>query len=238
MPDSRTSRIHVAIGDIHGHAERLAALHAEIFAAVADQHPGAALTLVHLGDYVDRGPDSAGVIARLRQMETDAAGREDLELVCLMGNHEQMMIDALENEGDALRHWAINGGIATLESYLRAQTVPEADLDWLKTRPRLHCVAEHDLIFVHAGVHPEQYPGESEEVYLWTRAPRFFDTAFWTAPALTGQRVIHGHTPPDDFCLDVSDDGRRINIDTGACYGGPLTAVLLAPGHVPQFLQV
>lgn len=237
MPVSPQDRIFIAIGDVHGHCDRLKSLHDAIFEEASRRHAGMAVTLVHLGDYVDRGPDSAGAISALMALEAEAEGRGDLSAVSLMGNHERMMIDALEQGGDAMEHWCLNGGFATRDSYApHDEALMQAHLDWLKQLPLIHREADAGLIFVHAGLHPADHPGENEQVYLWTRSPRFFDTSWWSAPALDGQRVVHGHTPTTKGEPEVTPDGRRINIDTGACYGGPLTAVILAPGDQPRFL--
>ncbi|MEZ5938799.1 MAG: hypothetical protein R3C52_11350, partial [Hyphomonadaceae bacterium] len=78
-------------------------------------------------------------------------------------------------------------------------------------------------------------PGCSEQVRLWTRSRKFFDSAAWPErPELDGLLVVHGHTPTSDFAPDIQ--ARRINIDTGACFGGPLSAVMLKPGEDPSFI--
>ncbi len=237
MPVSPQDRIFIAIGDIHGHCERLIALHENVLDIAAQVRGHTAVTLVHLGDYVDRGPDSAGVISALIELEAQTKSWDEFEIVSLKGNHEQMMIDALEQGGDAMEHWCVNGGFATQDSYgPYEEEEMKSHLEWMKRRPLIHHATEAGLIFVHAGVHPADFPGENEQVYMWTRSPRFFDTAWWSSAALDGQRVIHGHTPTETNAPEVSPDGRRINIDTGACYGGPLTAVILAPGMAPRFL--
>jgi len=223
-----------AIGDIHGEAKRLAALHAAIFDFRKAWHPDAALTLIHLGDYVDRGPDSCGVIEQL--MALDA--RADLTSICLKGNHEQMMLEGC-GAGDG-GMWRRNGGEDTLESYHRRglDTVPRAHLSWLRTLPVHHVMEDRQLVFVHAGIAPSRWPDLDEQVGLWTRSPIFFDTSTWDNPALDGWTVIHGHTPTDDHVEEMhGDPPRRINIDTGAVFGGQLTAVVLAPEASPVFLH-
>ena len=101
-----------AIGDIHGCAERLWALHAAIAADIAAR-PVATPLLVHVGDYVDRGPDSARVVQRL------AAGDPlpGVPTVNLMGNHERTMIDALDGAGASATDWMISGGREALASW-------------------------------------------------------------------------------------------------------------------------
>lgn len=223
-----------AVGDVHGEAARLASLHDAIFAYRQAFHAEARLTLVHLGDYVDRGADSYGVIDGLMALEQ----REDLTSICLKGNHEQMMLDAL-GPGDG-GMWMRNGGSDTMASYHRRglDAVPKPHLRWLKSLPIHHIVEDRRLVFVHAGIAPDRWPDLDDQVGLWTRSARFRDTAGWDNPALDGWTVIYGHTPTSDFCEEMDGDPpRRINIDTGAVFGGKLTAVVLAPGQAPVFLH-
>ena len=233
-------QIHYAIGDVHGEADRLGALHTAIFDHHWRTYGRADMTLVHLGDLVDRGADSAGVIARVRALHARADSDPGLTTVTLRGNHEQMMIEALD--GGAFRQgvWAQNGGAETVNSYERipdGQSRMRDDLRWLKGLPARHWNRAAGLIFVHAGISGPDFPDEAEEVYLWTRSANAMDTALWTSPALAGQMVVHGHTPTHDFQPEISPDGRRINLDTGACYGGVLTAAVLAPGEEVHFLS-
>lgn len=105
--------------------------------------------------------------------------------------------------------------------------VPSPDhLTWVKNLSSLHWDRQAGLIFVHAGIDPCRFPFEKEDIRLWTRAKSFFDPTCWQSPDLCGMRVIHGHTPTESGQPDVSDCGQRINIDTGACYGGMLTAAI------------
>ncbi|MEZ5998525.1 MAG: metallophosphoesterase family protein [Hyphomonas sp.] len=223
-----------AIGDIHGECERLRTLHAAIFDFHRAICPDAALKLIHLGDYVDRGPDSCGVIELLMALDD----REDFASICLMGNHEQMMLEALDHGDDGM--WRASGGHETLDSYRRRglEDVPKAHRSWLRRLPVHHIEEDRRLLFVHAGIAPGRWPDLDDQIGLWTRSPLFFDTAQWDNPALDGWTVIHGHTPTRNFVEDVDGDPpKRINIDTGAVYGGQLTAVLLSPGHAPVFLH-
>lgn len=225
-----------AIGDVHGEAARLRRLHRLIFDLHALEFADAPMRLIHLGDYVDRGPDSAGVIDILMALETEPV----CDVISLKGNHEQMMLDALNAARPAAQDlWMRNGGDATLESYRSRgdDGVPEAHRGWIATLPVLHVEDEQKLIFVHAGIDVRTYPDVSEEVCLWTRSAEFFDTANWTRPALNGWRVVHGHTPTEDSFPDiVGSHSQRINLDTGAVYGGRLTAGVFAPGAPVRFL--
>ncbi len=232
-----TEAIIYAIGDVHGEAERLSALHEAIFTRHASRSDDRSIKIIHLGDYVDRGPDSAGVIEILRDLDK----RGDAEIVNLRGNHEQMMIDAYDMGSDERLHWLMNGGDATIESYARRgfSDPPEADLDWLRNLPTLHLEADSKIAFVHAGVDPRTFPDCEERIHMWTRSPRFMDPSRWDIGGLDGWRVVHGHTPTQDFEPKVAGEpARRFNLDTGAVYGGKLSAGIFAPGEPVEFLCV
>ena len=108
-------------------------------------------------------------------------------------------------------------------------------MDWMRALPVM--IRRDNFVFVHAGIDPKTFPDDSDEVKLWTRSRSFFDSEDWPErPELDGLTIVHGHTPTDDFRPDVSP--RRINVDTGVCYGGPLTCVVLAPNERPRFLSV
>jgi serine/threonine protein phosphatase 1 len=143
-----------------------------------------------------------------------------------MGNHEQMMIDALS--GDSLRtaeSWLDNGGATTLDSYKVppgaqildwAQAVPLAHLQWMKTRTLMH--VEGGYLFTHAGIRPGRpIKKQRKEDLLWIREPFLSSTA--THPLI----VVHGHTPRTKPDVQAN----RIGIDTGAVMGGTLTCVVL-----------
>ncbi len=216
-----------AIGDVHGEAARLRRLHK----LIADRHDllyaGRDKRLVHLGDYVDRGSDSAGVIETL----LNARDRMGADCICLQGNHEAMMLNGLEAATPSdYDNWLMNGGEDTVASYRRSgiYPIPERHVKWLKALPKIHVESDHNLIFVHAGINPVEFPDERDEVYLWTRSQRFFDVASWRNSKLDGWTVVHGHTPTGDFYPDQvqARDSSRINIDTGAVFGGRLTAAI------------
>jgi serine/threonine protein phosphatase 1 len=203
-----------AIGDIHGRLDLL-----ERAFDLIDAHAGMRrFQVVCLGDYVDRGPDSRGVIDVLRRK---AAGPR---LTCLKGNHETMMLEALE-EGE-WSVWLDNGGDETLASY--PDGVPAEHLDWLRDLPI--CARDADRLYVHAGFMPgASLADQGEEACLWIRG-RFLNAE---ADDLPGH-VVHGHTPKHPGKLDMAQPERlphRTNLDTGACWTGVLSIGVFEPGQ-------
>ncbi|KCZ93407.1 metallophosphoesterase family protein [Hyphomonas johnsonii] len=229
--------INYAIGDVHGEAERLHLLHGIIFDHQRSCFPDRDMTIIHIGDYVDRGPDSCGVVEAVRTLEAVAP----CPVISLRGNHEQMMLDALSNANPgAYATWLTNGGRKTLTSYEKRgwDRVPTSHIEWLEALPSIYRDEEARLIFVHAGIDVATYPNCADSVRLWTRQEHFFNSDTWQNPALDGWRVVHGHTPTDDFCPEISGAlQRRINIDTGAVYGGRLTAAIIAPEEPIRFVS-
>jgi serine/threonine protein phosphatase 1 len=214
-----------AIGDIHGCMDQLQALHHAI-AQDLTERPTAAPVLIHVGDYVDRGPDSAAVVALL------AAGPpiKDLPTVNLMGNHEHMMLDALSSgEAEAAELWLGNGGADTLFSWGVPRQVKQAD--WAARIPRPHLLFLRDLalmhrqgpyLFVHAGIRPGvRLSGQVRQDLLWIREP--FLSAKGDLGEEPGMVVVHGHTPGKAPVVRPN----RIGIDTGAVMGGVLTCAVL-----------
>lgn len=229
--------VYCAIGDIHGELERLVDLHLKVLSQAQVAFPGAEIQFIHLGDLVDRGPDSCGVISYLMEFETRIHPRP----ITLRGNHEQMMIDAHaagDRQSSDWRVWSINGGEATMESYaFEPPSVLAAHLAWLADLPTLHEAPEAGLVFVHAGIDPDLFPDCGDRVRMWTRRREFLDPRCWTAPGLRRRRVVHGHTPTHDSLPESAGNGRRLNIDTGAVYGGRLTAVCLRTGEPDLFFH-
>ena len=224
-----------AVGDVHGCAGQLGALHAAIAEDLA-RRPVAAPLLLHIGDYVDRGPDSAGVIARLLAGPALPAGVPvGVEVVNLMGNHERTMLDALDGDRAAGTDWLFQGGRPTLESYgidpdgpreAWASGLPPGHLAFLRGLALQR--AEGGYLFVHAGVRPGvPLDAQAPEDLLRIRQP------FLYTEQKLGAVVVHGHTPVK---APVVRDN-RIAIDTGAVFGGKLTAVVLE-GTTVGFLAV
>ncbi|MBU6372433.1 MAG: serine/threonine protein phosphatase [Alphaproteobacteria bacterium] len=233
-----TQFVTYAIGDVHGEADRLARLHERIFADIAGH--GLPARVIHLGDLVDRGPNSRACINRAMALE-DAD--DEVESITLMGNHEEMMLRAVLSWDEAvLARWRRNGGEETIVSYLDAAphhvdnwraAIDDAHVDWLSGLPTIFAVG--DDVFVHAGIDPETFPLHDPATHMWTRSREFFEDDSWPDRGpVRGLRVIHGHTPREDGRPQVTR--RRINVDTGAVYGGPLTAVVLAGDERPRFL--
>jgi serine/threonine protein phosphatase 1 len=209
-----------AIGDIHGCARQLANLH-EVIAQDLAERPIASPLLLHIGDYVDRGADTAGVIERL----VHGCPIPGVEMVNLLGNHESTMMDALSGERAAGTDWLFAGGRAALESYgidpggpreLWASLVPQTHQAFLRDLILMH--HEGGYAFVHAGVRPGVALGsQARDDLLRSRQPFLYSEANF------GAVIVHGHTPVKAPVVRHN----RIAIDTGAVFGGPLTCVVL-----------
>ncbi|MGH2318602.1 metallophosphoesterase family protein [Planococcus sp. SE5232] len=209
----------LAISDIHGELELFDELLQKAeYDAVGDQ-------LILLGDYGDRGPDSKGVLERVIELKKRGA-------IVLRGNHDQMMLDAVNDEPGAKQIWARNGALATLQSYdpsIKDMTLPTAavfweHIDFIKETDYYH--ETDDFIFVHAGVQPDTPIGQTDPAILMWIRDEFYKV-------YSGEKtVVFGHTPA--FLMrgtrnnDVYfGDNRIIGIDGGAVYGGQLNCLEL-----------
>jgi serine/threonine protein phosphatase 1 len=205
----------IAIGDIHGCLAAFDALLKAIALTPED-------TLVTVGDYIDRGPDSKGVVDRLLEL------RERVNLVPLMGNHEEMMIDVLERRIEPYG-WLNHGGVQTMESYGFSgdlNVVPEAHLDFLKN---LRPYFENDTHFVvHANYDPRKPLAEQPtELLRWVKL-----TEMMPPPHVSGKLAVVGHT--HDRNGEILRLPHLVCIDT-YCYGGRcLTAMELQSGEIWQ----
>jgi serine/threonine protein phosphatase 1 len=212
-----------AIGDIHGRSDLLDRMHALINADLQED-PVPSAHVVYLGDYIDRGPDSYGVLERL------ATGQLMSQATLLSGNHEQMLLQFLEDESAGFA-WRRLGGLETMLSYgvvggkapglvglsreLKA-SLPAHHLKFLRRLKKT--VAIGDYFFCHAGVRPGvPLERQRDEDVLWIRGEFLWSTADF------GKIVVHGHSPVDkpDF------RSNRINIDTRAYATGRLTCLVL-----------
>lgn len=223
-----------AIGDIHGRLDLLNRLHQMI-----QEDAGSAAgdrTLVYLGDYVDRGPESAGVVELLSKETLPG-----FSAIHLMGNHEDFMLRFLDDNSSG-NAWFANGGVATLRSYgvnfdyaellspgrlqdKLSRNLPARHLDFLRALTLSHVIG--DYLFVHAGIRPAvamelQTPAD----LLWIRGD------FLNSTADHGRIVVHGHTITD--APEIREN--RIGIDTGAFATDCLTCLVLE-GTGRRFLQ-
>lgn len=227
-PSVPARQIVYAIGDIHGYLGLLDDLLVKI-EEDAKAYPGFHKTIVFLGDYVDRGPDSKGVVERLRTLVLP-----DFDLTFIRGNHEEMMLTFLEDisVGQA---WMRNGGRETMQSYgvfLETEDIAAIQQEFVAALPRHQrmflrgldlCHSVGDYFFVHAGVRPGRPLDQQDtEDMLWIREP------FLMSKRDHGKVVVHGHSinyEPEFYPDDIHP--RRIGIDTGAYKNGVLTCLAL-----------
>lgn len=208
-----------AIGDIHGCLDELRVLHAAVADDFRRNQPTSAV-LVHLGDYIDFGPNSAGVIGLL------AAGPPviGLQTVNLMGDHERTALDALSGDGAAATDWLHTGGKAALRSWGIAADVPRAE--WARFVPETHLAFMQGLgpsyrsgryLFVHAGLRPGVALEKQAEDDLLGICQSFL-----ASEQDFGAVVVHGHSAAPTPVMKEN----RIGIDTGAGCGGRLTCAV------------
>ena len=217
-----------AVGDVHGRLDLLQRLEAQIAAEAQAAPRNLEIELVYLGDYVDRGPDSRGVIELLASTSSARVRRR-----FLCGNHDQWFRDCAN--GTCAEDWLANGGDTTLRSYgvelaagrpFERATAPMAQAlrDRLPRRhriflDRLDLIVRHgDYVFCHAGVSPGR-PLDRQSAYdlLWTREP------FLSHHGELEAVIVHGHTVSRDPVVRT----HRIGVDTGAVWTGRLTAAVL-----------
>ncbi len=223
------------VGDLHGRRDLLADMLGRIDKDRARQPKGMILE-IFLGDYIDRGPDSAGVIDLLL-----ARRRLHANTICLRGNHEQILIDFLESRF-SLDHWMTYGASETLNAYgiaevpggseeaaaevraaLRAK-MPQEHMNFLFDLP--YSYESGDYFFVHAGIRPSLPLAEQRrDDLIWIRR-EFLD---W--PRRHEKIIVHGHTP----VAEPEILSNRINIDTGAFATNRLTCLVLE-GEEMSFL--
>jgi serine/threonine protein phosphatase 1 len=200
MDDMMQSDRLLAVGDIHGCRGALRDLLDRVAPSAQDQ-------LVFLGDYIDRGPDSAGVVEDLLDLHARLP-----RTVFLRGNHEQMLLDVLA--GDNPLNFLYNGGGQTIASYRQGGgwPPPAEHRAFFESLPTLYTTGP--FIFVHAGLRPGiPLDRQSADDLLWIRDEFLAVDADW------GRTVVFGHTPLEEPLLAPE----RIGLDTGCVYGGRLT---------------
>lgn len=233
LPDARGPhglRLY-AVGDVHGCLDDLLDI-ADAIARDLDDRPVADWRAMLLGDYVDRGPDSAGVLEWL------AGPGSGPDWIALAGNHDRMMTDFLADpDCEDFATWLGNGGLATLASFgirLTEQAEVASAYGRARLRDRLLAAMSEgaraaleglvlsarfgDFFFAHAGIRPGvPLDAQSAADLLWIRGEFLDSTEDF------GAVVVHGHTPTREVVVRPN----RIGIDTGAVFGGPLTCLVI-----------
>ncbi|MEZ5824886.1 MAG: metallophosphoesterase [Geminicoccaceae bacterium] len=227
-----------AIGDVHGRLDLLQQIEKRIERDAADGPADLRKIVVYLGDYVDRGFDSAAVLEHLCGPPLDGFDR-----VMLLGNHDAWLRDFIDGQPVG-PSWMRFGGDATLLSYgvkidfnlpeeqriaqarqRLSERCPNHHLRFLKTLELAYGIG--DYFFCHAGIRPDvPLEQQGEQDLIWIREP------FLSSRAEYGKIVVHGHTVEDRPALRSN----RIGIDTGACFTGNLTCLVLE-GSSYRFLS-
>lgn len=222
------------VGDIHGQLSCLE----NLIAKLETQAPDA--RWVFVGDFIDRGDHSAQVLARLRALEVERP-----DTICILGNHEEMMLSFLRDPEEAGNRWMRHGGLQTMASFghfkLGVQNAPEALRvardqllevmpagveEWLAFRPKWF--QSGNVVVVHAGADPKRPMEEQrDQVLMWGHP------AFGKQAREDGLWMVHGHT----IVTFPQETNGVISIDTGAYATGKLTAVVIANGNA-EFVQV
>jgi serine/threonine protein phosphatase 1 len=221
-----------AVGDVHGRADLLQALHRQIAEDAAQLTPGTDKLVIYVGDYVDRGLESRAVLDLLIDQPL-----AEFHPIYLLGNHDAWLLSFLIDARIGPT-WLRYGGDATLHSYgvrLRPPIVDPAHYEKLQTElrerlPRAHAeflerlelsYETGDYLFVHAGVRPGvALDQQSADDLLWIREP------FLSSRRDLGKVIVHGHTVEAEPAVRFN----RIGIDTGACWTGCLTCLVLEEG--------
>lgn len=220
MSENSSLKYEVAVGDVHGCGPQLGQLIDKIY----EFTDGTPMQAIMLGDYVDRGPESRQVIEFLIENQGPS-------LICLRGNHEQMMIDAYRKRKMSDVHlWLMNGGQQTLQSYGGDDftCIPESHIEWMESLPLFH-ETEH-RIYVHAGLDPRRPQERDPNTLMWIR------DAFLRSKYEWPKHVVHGHTPHEEPELLLN----RTNLDTGCFHYNVLTAAVFdnaVPGGPIKVIQ-
>ncbi len=205
----------IAIGDIHGCSTALKTLLDTISVTATD-------TVISLGDLVDRGPDSKGVIEQLLEL------KDRCNFVLIQGNHEEMLLNVVR-DGEAPHEWLKHGGVATLDSYGftgDVSVVPHDHIAFMESAVPFFETDEH--FFVHGNYAPKIALADQDPTVL--RWKSLIEST--PGPHISGKKAVVGHTP--DKSGEIFDIGHLICIDT-FCYGGRwLTGMDVASGEVWQ----
>lgn len=194
-----------AIGDIHGEIDKLSRLIEKLSPKPLD-------TLIFLGDYIDRGADSQAVVSFLCDLS------QYTQCLFLKGNHEALLEQARVS-ASRLKVWLKNGGGSTVLSYGSMDNIWRYHEQFFEKMPLYYETG--DYIFVHAGIKPNiPMHQQQESDLLWIR------DEFLLHPTGLSKCVVHGHSRVNQVTIQAD----KINIDTGAVYGGPLSAIEL-PSH-------
>lgn len=220
-----------AVGDIHGRLDLLDKLLADIQRDVAER-PSRKVLLVFLGDLIDRGPNSAQVLERLRTYSHDG-----VQAVFLLGNHEEVLLRILSGDTSLIPNWLMYGGLECLKSYgidpqligvypdqkalaIIRMAIPKQHEEFLRTF--IDTCQFGDYLFVHAGIRPGiAIDDQAQSDLRWIREPFLLDESDH------GCVVVHGHT----ISAAVEERPNRIGIDTGAYKTGVLTALVIDGGE-------
>ncbi|MBP2448769.1 metallophosphoesterase [Rhizobium leguminosarum] len=220
-----------AIGDVHGCADLLKEMHAGIAREFDLISPGAAYC-VHLGDLIDRGPES------LRALRLAMQGIPGATNCTLIGNHEHRLLQLLRTpDAKMMDRWLTHGGTEFFEELgvdprdrwedRVSEPLGSHIIEWLHSLPLKLQLGK--LLFVHAGIDVEvPIDHQTAETLAWIREPWLSSTG----PYENGLAVIHGHSPIADVVLSHQ---HRINLDTGACETGVLSALLIHGGRMKLF---
>ncbi len=192
----------LTIGDIHGCINQFKALLDKTGVTKKDK-------LILLGDYIDRGPDSKGVLDMILELINTG-----YQVTPLLGNHEKMMLDAEKSE-EAMAIWIRNGGGETLYSFncKSILEIPPVYLNLLKKMPFYH--GHEDFLFVHAGFNERsETPFLDKDSLLWIRKEEYTSSHF------KNKTIVHGHTPSPLTYLkkQLEQKPNVINLDTGCVY--------------------
>ena len=224
-----------AIGDVHGRLDLLLDMHGLIRADL-DRRPVHDWRIIHLGDYIDRGPKSKDVLDFL----IDASERDE-RVISLLGNHDDGFLTYLAT-GDVAGIFALHGGVDTARSYgveidfndadsarhghaALVNAVPQSHIDFIRTMPR--SVDFGDFFFCHAGInHAVPLDAQDPEELIWIR------TAFLKWTELFEKVIVHGHTPQS--AIDIQPN--RVNLDTYAWKSGQLSAIVIN-GAEKRFIE-